>query len=221
MDIKENINRNRVGSEFWINSEGKTFSEIIEGNRTMFGHWSSSKTVQDSYYSDNILKPINGYAMEFWPKPKMIKENEIVYLRYFTHAEIWFDVRKDGLYALDKTWQRQFYPSEVSIAAPKNFFNSIYKFYIPWIFDEDLTLEIRELDDSPFKILNKKVKFKKLDKDKNWNCDWFHFLIKSDGEHVEDYNNHIYGIIPVKTPICDIIIKDKDLINKIEKEYDK
>ena len=221
MDISDNVNRHRIGSSFWVNSETKSFSEIINTNATMFQKWKSSNSVSNSLYSNNILKPINGYAMEFWPKPDIIKKDSIIYLRYFTHAEIWFDVRQDGLYALDKTWQRQFYPSEINIIVPKNLFNATYKFYIPWIFDEDLTLEIKEIDNSPFKILNKKVKFTKLNKNENWNCDWFHFLIKSEGEHIENYNNHIYGIIPIKTPICDIIIKDKSLIEKIEREYEK
>lgn len=221
MDIREVVNKNRIGSEFWVNSEGKSFSEIIKENKTMFKNWSSSDTVLNSSYSNNILKPINGYAMEFWPKPQIIKEGDVIHLRYFTHAEIWFDAREDGLYALDKTWQRQFYPSELNVIASKNFFNSIYKFYIPWILDENLILNIKEIDESPFKILNTKVKFYKLNKNENWDCDWFHFLIKSEGDHVEEYNNYIYGVIPVNTPICDIIIKDKEVIDKIEREYEK
>ncbi len=220
MDIKRLVNRNRIGSEFWINSELKSFSEIIKENKTMPGIWASSQSVIHSLYYDNILKPINGYAKEFWPKPKIIKDNEIVYLRYFTHAEIWFEPMPDGLYALDKTWQRQFYPSEIYVDSLQDYFDAVYKFYIPWIFDQDLTLNIKTIKDSPFKILNTKVNFYKLNNE-DWNCDWFHFLIKSKGSHIEKYNNRIYGLIPINTPICDIIIEDKEIINKLEREYDK
>lgn len=221
MDIKRLVNRNRIGSEFWINSENKSFSEIIKANRTMPGVWASSESIVHSLYYDNILKPINGYVKEFWPRPDIIKDNEIAYLRYFTHAEIWFEAMPDGLYALDKTWQRQFYPSEMHSYDSQFCFNAAYKFYIPWIFNENLTLNIKEIEDSPFKILNNKVNFFKLDNNENWNCDWFHFLIKSQGQHIEAYNDHIYGVVPIKTPICDIIIEDKEIINKIEREYAK
>jgi hypothetical protein len=220
MDIKRLVNRNRIGSESWINSELKSFSEIIKENRTMPNVWASSESVVHSLYYDNILKPINGYAKEFWPKPEIIKDNNVIYLRYFTHAEIWFEPMPDGLYALDKTWQRQFYPSEMHVNSLQDCFNSVYKFYIPWIFDQNLTLNIREIKDSPFKILNTKVNFYKLGNE-DWNCDWFHFLIKSEGSHIEKYNNRVHGVIPINTPICDIIIEDKEIINKLEREYDK
>jgi len=221
MDIKRLVNKNRVGSEFWINSENKSFSEIIKENKTMPGVWASSESIIHSHYYDKILKPINGYAREFWPRPKIIKNDKIIYLRYFTHAEIWIQPTSDGLYALDKTWQRQFYPSEIHFNSLPDCFNSVYKFYIPWIFDDHLTLNIRQIEDSPFKILNTKVNFYKLNNNENWNCDWFHFLIKSEGTHIEKYNDHIYGIIPISTPICDIIIENKELIDKIEREYAK
>jgi hypothetical protein len=221
MDIKKLVNRNRIGSEFWINSENKSFSEIVKANTTMPVIWASSESVVHSLYYDNILKPINGYAKTFWPKPELIKENNIICLRYFTHAEIWFEPTPDGLYALDKTWQRQFYPSEMHSYDPQYCFDAAYKFYIPWIFDENLTLNIKEIENSPFKILNTKVNFSRLNNNENWNCDWFHFLIRHQGKHIETYNNRIYGVIPIKTPICDIIIEDKEIINKIEREYAK
>lgn len=221
MDIKRLVNRNRIGSEFWINSENKSFTEIIKANTTMPNVWASSQSVVHSLYYDNILKPINGYAKTFWPKPKLIKENSMIYLRYFTHAEIWVEPMREGLYALDKTWQRQFYPSEINIDVPTNFFNAIYKFYIPWIFDKDLTLNIRGINESPFKILNTKVNFYKLNYKEDWNCDWIHFLIKSEGNYIEKYHGRIYGVIPIKTPICDIIIENQEIINKIEREYEQ
>lgn len=221
MDIKRLVNRNRIGSEFWINSENKSFSEIIRANKTMPGIWASSERVVHSLYYDNMLKPINGYAKEFWPRPELIKENNITFLRYFTHAEIWFELTPDGLYALDKTWQRQFYPSEVYSYDSQHCFNAVYKFYIPWIFDKNLTLNIKEIKNSPFKILNTKVVFHKLNYREDWDCDWIHFLIKHEGSHIEKYNDRIYGVIPIKTPICDIIIEDKETINEIEREYAK
>jgi len=221
MDIKRLVNKNRIGSEFWINSENKSFTEIVESNLTMPHIWSSSESVIHSLYYDNILKPINGYAKIFWPKPEFVKNNNVAYLRYFTHAEIWIEPVSDGLYALDKTWQRQFYPSELNFNAIPNFFNAVYKFYIPWIFDETLELNIKEINDSPFKILNKKVKFNKLKYTENWNCDWIHFLIKSTGTYIETYHDRTYGVIPIHTPICDIIIEDKEIINKIEREYEQ
>ena len=59
-----------------------------------------------------------------------------------------------------------------------------------------------------------------MDKDRDiWNTDWFHFLIKNSGDHIESYNGDVYGVIEIGSPICDIIIENKDLIKKIKEEY--
>jgi len=221
MDIKEHENKNRIGSQSWVNSENKNFEEIVNENILLYKNWAHSKYILDTKYQNNILKPINPYAMYFHKKPELINENDLIKLRYRTHAEIWLEPKKNGLYALDKTWQRQFYPSNIKVDhVPQEYFNAVYRFYIPWIFDLDIKLKIIEVEGSPFKILNSYAVFNKLDKDRDiWNTDWFHFLIKNSGDHIESYNGDVYGVIEIGSPICDIIIENKDLIKKIKEEY--
>lgn len=221
MDIKEHENKNRLGSYSWVNSENKTFEEIVNDNVLLYKTWGYSKYILDTKYKDSLLKPLNPYSMHFHIKPELIDEGNYLRLRYKTHAEIWLEPKDNGLYALDKTWQRQFYPSQLRINFDsKEYFNSVYKFYIPWIFDLDVKLKIEEVKNSPFKILNSYVVFNKIDKEKNvWDTDWFHFLIKNNGDHIESYNGDTYGIIERESPICDIIIEDIYLVNKIKEEY--
>lgn len=223
MEIKENLNRGRIGSDFWVNSENKTFKELVNGNEMLYKEWGQSLTVsKNEKYKNKILKPINGYAMNFWPKPSLSITNDDLVVSYNTHAEIWFEQKENGIYALDKTWQRQFYPSQLKINSSNNCFNAAYKFYIPWLIDKNIKCEIKEISKSPIKLINNFVKFNKLDLEQDiWNCDWIHFFIKSSGDHVKTYNGKTYGILEVGTPICDIIIKDKDIIKELLKEHDE
>lgn len=213
------FNKRRLGSEYWINSELKTFSEICNDNVLQYNKWKLSKTLLKTKYADKILKPVNEYAKIFSYKPEIIHEKDTVVLRYKTHAEIWFEQKLDGLYALDKVMQRQFYPSNLNAKAPNGTFDAMYKFYIPWIIDADTVVEIREVPDSVFSIYGNSVVFNKIDRNKDiWNTEFIHFFIKNIGEHVREFNGDIFGIINVETPICDIIIKDKELAKRILNE---
>lgn len=219
MDLNNFLNRGRIGSEYWINSELKTFREICKDNILQYDKWKLSKTLLNTEYADKILKPINEYAKIFSCKPEIICEKDAVVLRYKTHAEIWFEQKSNGLYALDKVMQRQFYPSNLDVSAPLEAFNAIYKFYIPWIIDADVVATVREVPNSPFFIHNNNVVFNKIDRDKDiWDVGFIHFFIKNIGEHVKEFNKDIFGIIGAESPICDIIIEDKELIRRILNE---
>jgi hypothetical protein len=126
-----------------------------------------------------------------------------------------------GLYALDKTWQRQFYPSDINADAPDGCFNAIYKFYVPWIIDKDIECAVYGIEDSPFKILGNSVKFKKLDDSLIWNVDWFHFAIKNSGDHVQEYHGDTYGIIELGSNICDVVIDDHEVVEELRKQYEQ
>jgi hypothetical protein len=221
MDISDEVSRGRIGSKYWVNSEHDSFSEITRANFQLPSHWAHSRFIQDTPFADKIIKPLNGYSMIFWPMPEIsFVENKAV-LRYKTHAEIWLEKMDRGLYALDKTWQRQFYPSDINQDAPEECFNAIYKFYIPWIINKDIECKIYEVDGSPFKIINDTVKFNKLDDSLIWDVDWFHFAIKNHGDHIEEYRSDTYGIIERGSDICYLVIDDEDVINELRKQYDK
>jgi hypothetical protein len=213
------LNKGRLGSEYWINSELKTFSELCKDNILQEARWKLSKTLLNTDYANKLLKPVNEYARIFSYKPEIIYEKDIIVLRYKTHAEIWFEEKPDGLYALDKVMQRQFYPSELDEVAPPGTFSAMYKFYIPWIIDADLVADVREVPNSIFSIRSMSATFNKIDISKDtWDVDFVHFFIKNVGDHVRELNGDIFGIIDVGSPICDIIIKDKELVNRILSE---
>lgn len=221
MEMSDEVSRGRVGSKYWVNSEHDSFSDITNANFQLPHHWGHSSYIKNTEYKDSILKPVNGYAMHFYPKPELIINNDKAVLRYKTHAEIWVEPRSEGLYALDKTWQRQFYPSQIQTNTPDNCFDALYKFYIPWIIDVDVACRIREVDESPFKIINNTVSFNKLGDELIWNVDWFHFAIKNAGEHIEEYRGDIYSVLEIGSNICDVIIEDEFIIKELIKEYDK
>jgi hypothetical protein len=219
MDSNSFLSKGRLGSEYWINSESKTFEELCNENILLPPKWKSSMELLGTEYSSKILKPANNYAKIFSCKPEMIEEGTNLVLRYKTHAEIWFEEKKDGLYALDKTMQRQFYPSETVQDIKKDNFNAFYKFYTTWILDIDKTFLIREVDSSPFSIYNSHISFKKVDNEKQiWDIGFIHFSIKNKGEHIRNFNDSVFGIINVQTPICDIIIEDKKIADWIISE---
>lgn len=221
MEISDEVNRGRVGSKYWVNCEHDSFSEITNKNFQLPHQWAHSRVINETAYASSVLKPVNGYAMHFYNKPELMLEAKTAVLRYKTHAEIWVEQMQGGLYALDKVWQRQFYPSHLRQDIPDQCFDALYKFYVPWIIDKDATFKIREIDDSPFKIISDSVKFKKLDDSLVWDVDWIHFAIKDNGKYLEEYQGDIYGVIKVGSNICDVIIDDELLVEELIKEYDK
>lgn len=220
MEISDEVSRGRVGSKFWVNSEHDSFSDITKANFQLPTHWANSSFIRSTEFAEKRLKPINGYAMIFWDKPELSLVDDKAILRYKTHAEIWLEEMDRGLYALDKTWQRQFYPSQLTTPAPEGCFDALYKFYIPWVIDKDIECDVYGVENSPFNIIKNKVNFKQLDNSLVWNVDWFHFAIKNSGDHIEEYHGDTYSIIERGSPICDVVINDKETIEELIKEYE-
>jgi hypothetical protein len=211
---------NRVGSEYWVNSKNYTFKKLTEDLTKLPVEWQRSNLNQHN--NNKILKPINGYAEVFSKKPELINRSGKNVLRQSTHAEIWVESLDIGIYALDKCWQRQFYPSNVDFDIPVECYKASYKFYTPWILDYNGGFEIEEVDGSPFKILNNKINFDPIDiENKYWDPQWIYFAFKNNNEYVKFYEDDEYCIIPLGTPMYDIIIKDKDLLNKLIGEYEE
>jgi len=220
MDINSFCKNNIVGSLSWINSSTKTFKDICIDNRTIFPEWSESYIYRNRNYDNKLIKPINGYAFHFSNKPELILQEDFVIIRQKTHAEIWVEPQVNGLYALDKTWQRQFYPSPNIYDVPSKCFNAIYRFYTPWVFDKDIEFDISGIDGSPFFIFNKTINFKKVSiSDQFLEPSWVDFSIINSKEYMSSYENIDYGILEIGSPQFDIIIKDKKIVESLINEY--
>lgn len=214
------VNKNRVGSEYWVNSEKYTFKELTDGLTKLPVEWQRSNLDTKNY--NKVLKPVNGYANVFSQKPLLLNNSGEYVLRQSTHAEIWVETLDIGIYALDKCWQRQFYPSDLDFNITNECYQASYKFYTPWILDYDGGFEIKEIENSPFKILKNKINFEKINvENKYWNPQWVYFAFKNNTEYVKYYEDDQYCIIPLGTPVYDIIIKDRDLLKDLIGEYEK
>ena len=209
---------NIIGSTFWLNSANMDFYEI-QNISNVPSKWTKIEGVLNSKYKNNIVKPVNGYALNFGIKPELILENDYIILRQYTHADIWVERKGiQSIYALDKTWLRQFYPSDKVLENKDDCYLAQYKMYTQWIVDENVDIEIRSIPNSPFFVFSEIIKLNKIGiKLEHIYPKWIYFLIKKQESMVKDG----FFIIENNTPAFDIIIKDKDVIEKIVKEYNE
>lgn len=103
-----------VGSKYWTMSSNKTMSELVAGHNVK-KHWANFNNIYNYGFKEKIIKPINPYVINFYPKPNLKIYDNYITLTQKTHAEIWIEIMKQGIYALDKCMQRQFYPSPQNI----------------------------------------------------------------------------------------------------------
>ena len=207
-----------VGSEYWLGSANIDFYEIQKTSNVP-SKWINIEGVLKSKYKNNILKPINEYVINFGIKPELILKEDCIILRQYTHADIWVEKKEThNLYALDKTWLRQFYPSDKTLERNSECYLAQYKMYTQWIIDAEVDIEIKNISNSPFFIFSDKIKLNKIDTGlKHIYPKWVYFLIKKQESMLKDE----FVIIEKNTPAFDIIIKDKDIIKKIIKEYNE
>jgi len=207
-----------LGSEYWVNSGEVDFYEIQSGSNIP-SKWTKMEPVLKSKYKNKIIKPINAYAINFGIKPELIIKNDYIILRQSTHADIWVEKRGESrLYALDKTWMRQFYPSDKTLEKYNDCYVAQYKMYTPWIIDEMVDVEILTIPESPFLVFFDTLTFNKIDKSLHHIYPkWVYFLIKKQ----DSMDKEGFFVIKSNTPAFDIIVKDKKIIEKIIKEYNE
>jgi hypothetical protein len=204
-------NSGRLGSKYWINSANKTFLELVKDSK-LIPQFANSALLKNMGYENKMLVPVNPYVEYFYTKPELIEIDNGIILRQKTHAEIWVEYKKEGLYLLDKCWQRQFYPSHNT---DENIL--LYKFYIPWIINFNCSVEIKQCSDI-FNIDTQSIIFNKINFNDNiFNTSFIDFSVNSIGKHMKA--DH-YGIIEIGTEMYDMIIKDKKIIGEILKQYE-
>jgi len=210
---------NISGSQWWINSENLSLPQILmeSGLPDKWSKYNSKEILNIK----SILKPINNYVLNLYPKPKIINiTNNIITFRQRTHAEIWVEERKDGtLYALDKCHQRQFYPS-LNNLENKDCFDPTYRFYIPWFINKNVSIAISRVEDepTPFYISEKNIIGKPLPHLSDYAYSEFvDFKIKNTGEY---YLKEKYAIISKSTAMYDmsVVLSDEE-ISQIKDYY--
>lgn len=210
---------NISGSHWWINSENLSLPEILMQSG-LPDKWSKYNS-KDILNISGVLKPVNNYVLNLYPKPEIINiNNNIITFRQRTHAEIWVEERNDNtLYALDKCHQRQFYPS-LNNLENKECFDPTYRFYIPWFIDKNVNIKITRVEDepTPFYIGEKSIIGKPLPYLSEYSYSEFvDFKIKNTGEY---HLKEKYAIISKNTAMYDmsVVLSDEE-ISQIKDYY--
>jgi hypothetical protein len=206
--------RNNIsGSEWWINSYKLSLPEILIQSG-LPDKWSRYNS-KDILKINSVLKPVNNYVLNLYPKPEIISINSsLVTFRQRSHAEIWVEERQDGtLYALDKCHQRQFYPSYNSLEN-KECFDPTYRFYIPWFINKDINIKIDAVKDeaTPFYAGQKNIDWNTLEDYADYAySDFVDFKIKNSGEY---YLKEKYAIISKNTAMYDmsVVLNDEEIL---------
>jgi hypothetical protein len=218
MIIKKN---NISGSQWWVNSENLSLPEIImqSGISDLWSKYNSKEILK----INSILKPVNNYALNLYPRPEIISiKDNLITFRQRTHAEIWVEERHDNtLYALDKCHQRQFYPSSNNLEN-KQCFDPTYRFYIPWFINKNVKIEITEVKDeeTPFYINAKTIIGNTLEDISEYaHSEFVDFKIKNTGQY---HLKEKYAIIGKNTAMYDMsAILSNEEISKIKDSYGK
>ncbi len=206
------------GSEFWVNCGNLDWLGIQDASN-LIPHWRVYGYIKGMCNEFGIF-PVNKYVLDLYPKPEImsIVDNTIKF-RQKTHAEIWVEPKEDGLYALDKCWQRQFYPS-LNFMNNEECFDATYRFYIPWVPLSIKEYKITQVNDefSPFvinpRLINLKVPTIETD---FYHTEFVDFMIKKEGSHMDGKK---YGIIEIGTPMYDISVEMSDeQIEKVLRQY--
>jgi hypothetical protein len=205
----------------WYNAEDPSFVEINAKSRVPY-KWLAYSKISEKY-KNSIIKPVNKYAEVLAPRPKLIRidESEIV-LRYSTHADIYLIDNYpgyDGFYNVDRPWIRQYYQTSGDSKTKEGCFPGNYKLYIPWFLDDDLSIKISEVEDSPFLVLDQALYFRKIKETEQFvEPSFVKFNFKKEGSHMKDTN---FGIILKDTPMFDIAIASTGIIEeRVRKFYE-
>jgi hypothetical protein len=209
----------------WDNSKTESFL-YINKIAVPYKKWLSYVPVKENeIFKNSILKPINHYAATLYPPPKLISITDNGFrLRQGNHAEMFLLVdhyRRDGqFYNIDRPWIRQYYSSAKEYILPDGCFDGIYRFYVPWIIDENVTVNFKQADDSPFYIYEDSIAFTKIPfNTSEIEPPFIHFHFKNVGKHMLDSE---FGKIKKQSPMFDIEVQTTDimLIERVREFYE-
>ena len=196
----------------WYKSKSESFLYINDRSR-VFPRWLDLQAVS----KEDVLRPINMYASNLYPGPVAISLDDQIILQQRNHAEIFLLNDNNIFYNLDRPWIRQYYLSNKEHSLPNNCFPGIFRFYVPWVIDEDVTVKITQAEDSPFFIYESEISFNKIDSDlKRLDPPFVHFHFKKEGKHMIDEN---FAKILRQSPMYNMQILGNDIIDKRVREY--
>ena len=217
---KEVVDPLNLDFNIWYKSKSESFLYINERSRVAHRWLSYQEGIKDKY-KDSIIKPINLYAKNLYQKPNLISiNNNEITLQQTNHAEIFLLQKEDGLYNIDRPWIRQYYLSDQEPhELPKDCFNGVFRFYMPWLVDENIDAFIEQPEDSPFIIYPGIMNFKKIPETTRMiETDFVYFHFKNKGTHMIDQE---FGKIPRFSPMYNIRFVASDImVERVRKFYE-
>jgi hypothetical protein len=208
--------------EIWYETNDPNFIQL---NLDSFvpEHWLNYSQVPNGKYKNSIIKPINKYVENLYDAPDLVSiSNNLVRLRQKTHAEIMLVQKTKKLVTIDRPHIRQYYNTAVPYPVPENCFDKVFKFYVPWVIDADVSVKFENvLDESPFFIYDQLWNFNSIpEKTKYIQPFLVPFSFKKEGPDMREPGK--FGLFPVGSPMFDMVFEADDIIiEKIKEFYEK
>lgn len=205
--------------EIWYKSKKESFLYINERSRVSPRWLSYQEGVKN--YRDSIIKPINMYVSRLYPNPILIDiSNNTIKLQQQSHAEIFLLNENNNLYNIDRPWIRQYYLSDKDPINNEECFLDTFRFYVPWIIDENVLVNIQQSKNSPFLIYEDTISFKSVAKSTlKIQPPFVHFQFKKYGSHMVEND---FAKIPRLSPMYDMVFEADDIIiNKVRNFYEQ
>jgi hypothetical protein len=222
----ESISELREDFFIWHKSKSESFLWINKRSRVPSRWLSYPEGIKGK--DNDIIKPINLYVDRLYPKPKLLSiDNNVVTLQQTNHAEIFLvnspeiinTMERDEPYKerimwnLDRPWIRQYYLSDrEDFGDSATCFNQTFRFYVPWIIDENISVDIRQPESSSFLISEDTISFKKIPNNtQHVDPPFVHFQFKKIGNHMIDQE---YGKISRFSPMYNMVFEASDIMVK-------
>lgn len=215
MSKKDFLDRQEMMADdfyIWQNSPDKSFLYINQRSRIRDRWLRYSTVLEDGKYTESIIKPINFYVQNLYPAPILLDiTGNTITLQQQNHAEIFLLQKVDEFYNIDRPHMRQYYLSDTKLEVPEDCFPGVFRFYVPWIIDEDVSVNIvRPEEESPFLIQEKSIQFTSKDSETLY-IDPFmvDFQFKKIGSHMVDPD---FAKIKRKMPMFNLQFTVNDII---------
>lgn len=220
--------------DIWFETFDPSFVEINIRSQVN-PKWLMFKRVYEGKYANSILKPVHRYAEWLYPYPELISiDGNTVRLRQTNMADFFLledavkekitpeDYEKPDEYYfkhLDRPHVRQYYQSANEHELPKDCFPGLFKLYMPWIVDANVTISIEQPDnvESPVFIYGHNLEVTEIPGETEViepHMIPFHF--KKVGSHMVDDK---YGKLLRGSPMYDIVFDANDIIVSRIKEF--
>jgi len=216
------FSRDAPNMEIWYETNDPNFIQLSIDSLVP-EPWLNYSLVAAGKYKDSVIKPVNRYVENLYDAPDLVSiSNNLVRLRQKTHAEIMIRQKTKKLITVDRPHMRQYYNSADPYPVPESCFDKVFKFYVPWVIDADISIKFENvLDGSPFFIYDQLCNFTSIPEKTDYIQPFLvPFSFKKDGPGMREPGK--FGLLPVGSPMFDMVFEADDIIiERIKEFYEK